>query len=135
MSSGALTFGSLARLSDYRSNLASNAKQGLSKAGQPMSFVSARIPSGNVDARTEQALQWSGLKPASAKNADPQSKLFAGSNAFSEQIAAPNYAAPDLDFTYSLASIKGILAYRDALLSRNSTSGDQPSGQNLSEKS
>ncbi len=120
---GTLTFSSLARLSDYRSPLTSTANQGRSKA-TPIPTVSSQIPTGKVDARTEQALQWSGLKAGSSQNESAPSSLFSSPDAFSHQSAAPS-----LDFAYSFASIKGILAYRDALLARSPEPTDSAADQ------
>lgn len=123
---GSLTFSSLARIDGYRKNLSTIAKQEQSK-DTPISPVSPLIPTGAVNAGTEEALQLSGLKAASTQgDTTSLSPLFAGSETSDFQ-----YTAPSLDFTYNLASIKGILAYRDALLARNSDA----TGQNLSEKS
>jgi len=132
MSIGALTFGSLASLSEYRNKLSSTSKQGQAKTSS-IPIISPQFPTGPVDARTDQALEWSGIKSATRKGGTSQSALFAGHDASSRQNSAPSYKAPNLDFTYSLASIKGILSYRAVLLARSSEAASTP-GENLSEK-
>ncbi len=119
MSIGSLTFNSLARLHDYRSNQSSTAPQERSKA-KPISLVSPQIPTGTVNEYTDQALQWSGLKPAPKGQYSAFSAFMAGSTSSFQPPASSSYQMPEpaLDFAYSFASIKGILAYRDALQAR-----------------
>ncbi len=105
---GTFTFASIARLSDYRNSFTTPVKQ-----AQPVTssipLVSSKIPTGPVDARTEQALKWSGLSSSNSNT------------------SSTSYNAPDLDLAYSFSSIKGILAYRDALVARNSEQTTNPS--------
>lgn len=118
MSMGTLTFGSIARMNDYRSLLALSAKQRQAKPS-PISKASSQIPTGKVDARTEQALEWSGLRTKGTKNDSSKPSYLAGLNTFSSEIKTPNYQAPDLELAYSFSSIKKILAYRDSLEARS----------------
>lgn len=105
---GTFTFASIARLSDYRNSFTTPVKPA-QQGSNSIPLVSSQIPTGPVDARTEQALKWSGLSSANSTN------------------RPTSYKAPDLDLAYSFSSIKGILAYRDALVARNSEQSTNPS--------
>ncbi|MCH6256541.1 hypothetical protein MLD52_08275 [Puniceicoccaceae bacterium K14] len=126
---GNFTFSSLARINDYRNDLIKTANEQQSKA-TPVSPISSQIPTGSVDARTEQALNLSGLNPSGAKNETSISPLFANA-----ESPSPQFTAPDLDFTYNLTSIKGILAYQDVLRARSAEATTPEADQTLSESS
>lgn len=117
MSFGTFTYGSIATLTDYRTQLTAARKfrsESVSLETKETKTVSEETPKAD---RMAKAMEWAGLGEQNSRSGDAD-LLLSSAAAAKPWAYSYSYKEPNLDLAYNFATLQQVFSYRDSVLAR-----------------